>query len=85
MGEQGVGLEHQTHLTLVGGFVCDVLAVQHNAPGFRRQQARNGPHGGSFAAARGAQQSQQLTLPDRERQIVNSSLSTVTQAQVFQR
>ncbi len=66
MREQGIGLEHHVHRPAVRRNPAHVLAVDQEAAFIRRLEARQHAHQGGLAAARAAQQGEQLTTPNLE-------------------
>ena len=57
VGEQGIGLEHHTHIALLNGLCGDVLGIEaHHAAGIGRLQPGDNAQGGGLAAAGGAKQ-----------------------------
>jgi hypothetical protein len=67
MREQGIGLEYHAHITLVHGHVGDVLAADMDAAGIGLLEARDHAQARGLAAARGAQQREELAGCDVER------------------
>ena len=62
VGEQGVVLKHRVHVPLVGLGVGHVLALQQHPALVGVLQPGDDAQGGGFAAARGAQQRDELPL-----------------------
>ena len=85
MRKQRVGLEHQPHLAAGRRDAGDVLAVQPDGPRPGREQPGDGPHGGGLAAARRAQQRDQLALADGEVQAVHRHRAAIGEGQVLER
>src|SRR3954465_11024095 len=71
--EQSVALEDEADIALLHGQVVDALAADENIAGSRHFQAGDHPEHGSFAAAAGSQQSNQLAFFDRKRNVVDGS------------
>ena len=69
--EQRVGLEHHVGRPLVGRQPGHVLPVDLDAPEGRRLEAREHPEQRRLAAARAAEQAEQLALPDVEADVVD--------------
>jgi len=69
--EQRVGLEHHVGRTTVRGHRGEIPAVEQDAPATRRLQAGNHAQQGGLAAARAAQQREDLALADVERDLAH--------------
>ena len=64
--KERVGLEHHVDGAFVGQGVCHVLPVDEDAPGSRGLEAGQHPQQGGLAAARAAEQTEDLALEDRQ-------------------
>jgi hypothetical protein len=64
--EQGERLKHHAEVALVRGRTGEVLAVEPDATGGRRLQARNAAQQGGLAAARWPEQADQLAVRELE-------------------
>ena len=70
VGEQAVGLEHHPHVAAVRGHVGDVAAADHHAPAVGAVEAAEQPQRRRLAAARRAEQREQLARGDVEVELV---------------
>lgn len=71
VGKQRVGLEHHVGRAAVGLHRGEVFAVQHDAPGAGGLEARQHAQQGGLAAARAAQQREDLLAGDLERNVLH--------------
>ena len=63
-GEQGIALEHNADVAILDGYVGNILAVHIHRALDRLNKAGDGAQRGGFAAARRAQEGEELPLPD---------------------
>src|SRR5262245_4661813 len=68
MRKQGVALENDADLALVGGHARDIHAVEHDASAVCCDQPGDDAKQGRLATARGSEQRQELTGADRQPQ-----------------
>ena len=71
--EEGVALEDRVDLALVGRQVGDVLAVEQDPPLVGLLEPGQDPQQRRLAAARGAEQREELPAPDRQRHPVHGA------------
>lgn len=71
--EQCVGLEHHVDRPLVGRHVGDVHAVEQDAPGGGTLEAGEHAQQGRLARTGAAEQGEDLTLVDGQRDVINSN------------
>ena len=74
MAEQRVVLEHQADAAIACPDVGHVAAVQRNAAVIDAGEAGDGPQQGALAAARGAQQHEELALAHLDGNVVDDGL-----------
>ncbi len=78
VAEQRIVLEHQADATIAGAHVRDVLAMQGDASVIDAGQAGDGPQQGALAAARRAQQDEELALAHLEGNVVDDGLFLIS-------
>ena len=71
MGVERIVLEHQTHAPLFRGQLGHIVPAEEDAALRGLQQAADEIESGALAAARGAQQTDQLTVGELEAEIVD--------------
>ena len=69
--EERVGLEHHVGRPPVGRHAGEVLPVEQHLAGGRLLEAGDHPHQRGLAAARGAEEGEELALVDDEREVVD--------------
>ena len=82
--KQGIGLEDEAHAALGGRHVGHVAAVQQDPPGVHFGQARDHTQQRALAAARRAQQNEELTIANFKRNAVHDRLAAVALGQLLQ-
>ena len=82
--EQAVGLKHHAHVAPVRRHVGDVVAVEQDPAGVEPLQAGKRAQGRGLAAARGAEQGDELAGADLERQAVQRADLAEAAAQIDQ-
>ena len=84
MGEQGIPLENGIHLPLVGRHIGDVIALEQNGARIGAFKAADDAQGSRFAAARRAQQSDELFIFHIQVQVLKNRLFPVLLVNVLQ-
>ncbi|MCY1415269.1 hypothetical protein D9M71_307450 [compost metagenome] len=82
--EQRVTLEHHANVALVWWHVHQRLAVDQDLPGAGRLEAGQHRQGGALARAAGAEEGQELTVLDVQRDVVHGGKIAVVLVQVAQ-
>ena len=84
VGEQGVLLEDGVHLPLVRGQGGDVFPIKKDLAGVRGDKPGDGAQGRGLATARGAQQGDELPVPDVQVKALEYLLAIEGNRDVFQ-